>query len=78
MKTLDLNNPKDAREFIKEAVNDCVEESTGSRFTYVILKSGVKKNINKLSDSEAVQYAFELLPIFQARHPDRCDIKYEQ
>ena len=72
-KVLDLNNPKDAREFITKAL----PKALGRKATHAFLADGRKIDLRKLSDSQAVQYAWELLPIYQAKYPDLVDINYE-
>lgn len=70
MKSLDLNNPDDARTFINEAL----PEALPSKATYAILKDGSKIDLTKLSDSQAVQYAWELLPIYKAKFPELVEV----
>lgn len=73
MKQLDLNNPTDAREFLTKAL----PEALPANIDHVILESGKKLYIKDMNDSEVVQYAFELLPIYQAAFPDQVDLQYE-
>lgn len=77
-KTLDLNNPADAREFLNEAMPAAMKVAGTGDITEIVLASGRKLKFEDMSDSECVQYAFELLPIYQAAFPDNVDIKYEQ
>ena len=73
--TLDLNNPTDAREFISKALPEALPDR--ATVDYFILVDGRKIDTKTLSDSEAVQYAWELLPIYQAAFPALCEITYE-
>lgn len=74
-KTLDLNIPKDARAFILEALPQALPN--GAKATHAHLADGRTISLKTLSDSEAVQYAWELLPIYQAKFPELCRIDYE-
>lgn len=65
--SLDLNNPNDAREFIKDAMPKCFDDI--SKITHFDLEDGTRISTKNLSDSQAVQYAWELLPIYQSRFP---------
>lgn len=71
---LDLNIPKDARKFITEALPDCLP----SKPIFAILADGSKIDLKNLTDSQAVQYAWELLPFFQAKYPEQVNVEYEQ
>lgn len=71
-KVLDLNIPADAREFILKAMKKVLPG-----ITYFQLADGRKLSTKSLTDSEAVQYAFELLPIYQAKFPDLVNVTYE-
>ena len=46
--------------------------------TEVILASGRKLQIKDMTDSECLQYAIELLPIYQTAFPDKVEIHHEQ
>jgi hypothetical protein len=70
---LDLNNPKDAREFLMKAL----PEALPSRPTHAILEDGTKIDFKDMNDSQVVQYAWELLPIFKAAFPDNVNTQYE-
>lgn len=72
--TLDLNKPDDARKFILQALPECFD---GIKVTHFTLEDGSKISTDKLSDSQAVQYAWELLPLYQAKFPELCDIQHE-
>lgn len=73
-KELNLNDPKDAKEFLLEALPEAMGDSS---ITYVVLESGKKLMIKDMNDSELVQYAFELLPIFQAAFPENVELHNE-
>jgi hypothetical protein len=62
---LHLNDPKDAREFLEKSLPEVVPG-----FCCVRLESGRELFIKDMSDSEVVQYAIELLPIYQAKYPE--------
>lgn len=71
---LDLNIPDDARRFIEEALPQCFD---GARPSYVVLEDGTEVDLDNLTDDQAVQYAWELLPIFQAAFPDNVAVELE-
>lgn len=60
-----LNDPKDAREFLTEILPEIMPG-----FKCVRLESGRQLLVKDMSDSEVVQYAIELLPIYKAKHPE--------
>lgn len=72
---LDLENPEDAREFLTKALPEALPNQAG--IDHVILESGRKLKISEMSDSEVVQYANELFPIYQAAFPDMTSVQYE-
>ncbi len=67
---LDLNVPEQARKFLMEAL----PEALPSRATHVVLKDGRELAFEDMNDSEVVQYAWELLPIFQSAFPNNVDV----
>ncbi len=71
---LDLNKAKDARKFILEAMKVCFD---GASIDFFDLKDGRRISTKNLSDSEAVQYAFELLPIYKAKFPNLVNVQTE-
>ncbi len=73
-KQLDLNKPADAKEFLLDALPEAMGDS---KITYVVLKDGRNLMIKDMNDSELVQYAFELLPIFQAAFPEHVEVHNE-
>ena len=78
MKTLDLNDPKDARFFLETQINVAMKQNGMPNITEVILASGRKLQIKDMTDSECLQYAIELLPIYQTAFPDKVEIHHEQ
>jgi hypothetical protein len=70
---LDLNNPADARKFLKEAL----PQALPSTVNHVILQSGRKVRFDEMNDTEVVQYAWELLPIYKAKYPGLVNIHDE-
>lgn len=72
-KNLNLNEPADAREFLTKVMKKCLP----GRLDYVVLASGRKLKVKDMTDSEAVQYAIELLPIYQKKFPHLVEIKQE-
>lgn len=74
VKVLNLNDPNDARAFIKEAMPECLD---GANIDYFDLKDGTRISTKNLTDSQAVQYAFELLPIYQAKFPEMVNVQME-
>lgn len=77
-KTLDLNDPKEARVFLNEALPEAFKIAGIPFITHVILESGRELKFEDMNDSECVQYAFELLPIFQKAFPEQVELQYEQ
>lgn len=72
---LDLNNPADARKFITEALPEALPNKASA--TEFILADGRTVQVKDLNDSEAVQYAWELLPIYRAAFPELVNTQYE-
>lgn len=72
-KQLDLNKPDDARIFLNEAL----PKALPSAATHAILESGKKLAFKDMNDSEVVQYAWELLPIYQAAFPELVNTQHE-
>lgn len=71
---LDLNNPADARIFIKDAMPLVFE---GKEITHFDLQDGSRILVSDINDSQAIQYAWELLPLFQAKFPENVNVSYE-
>ena len=74
-KQLDLNIPGDARRFIKEALPEAMPDK--ANVTHFDLQDGTRVSVDSLTDSQAVQYAWEVLPIYQAAFPDLVDVHNE-
>lgn len=74
-KSLDLNNPADAKRFLTEALPEALPNK--ANVSLVILADGRELKIADMSDSELVQYAWECLPIYKAAFPELVDTQYE-
>jgi len=72
-RTLDLNIPKDAKFFLKEALPIAL----GTGFTHVILADKTQLRVDDMNDEQLVQYAFQLLPIYQSKFPSLVNVSYE-
>jgi hypothetical protein len=79
LKYLNIDIPEDARTFIREAVSGVTEMlEGGGKLTHLHLADGSVKDIGELDDSEACQYARELLPLYKAKYPDLVKEEHEQ
>lgn len=66
---LDLENPEHARAFLLEALPSAIDAD----INYVILEDGRQLFIKDMTDEECVQYAYQLLPLFEAQFPDQVN-----
>lgn len=71
-KTLNLNDPVDALEFLTKAMPDVLPG-----IDYVQYKDGIKKKFMDMNDQELVAAAIYCAPIFGAKYPDQTEIRYE-
>ena len=78
VKHLNLNDPVDARYFLNTALNEAMNQGGLPNITQVTLAGGRVLKIADMNDSEAVQYACELISIYEAAFPGSTEVHHEQ